>query len=501
MASHKGVEWMRSTTEAQRSSYVDWEANEQATMRRAEVARRSVDRARFVATIIAKTLEPVPSHGGEHMDRRQFGKLVAGAGATAAAASEATDASSQPAAMQRMMPAAASDILNLPAELRPILEQVYPRFSDAEYKRRHDALARVMESAGVDHLLVVSAQNVGNATRWVTSWPGTTEALLVFRPGEQMTMFVEYYNHVPLARLLARGVDVRWGEEKGVVKLGEELARRGARRLGVIGPLSGSKWKALEGKLELTSLDGEYIKLRIDKSDEEISWLRVGAVLSDAGMAALIAGTRPGMTEHDLGNMIERAYVGLGGAHVIHFIGTTPMQAPEVCVPRQFTSRRRIAAGDFVFCELSAAWWDYSGQVLRGFTVEAEPTQLYRDLHATAVAAFDSITKAIRPGVHARELIEASAVIEKNGFTTYDDLVHGYGGGYFAPILGSKSRPAGHPPTLTLKENMCMVVQPNVITRDEKAGVQFGELVRVTRTGFESLHRTPHGLFKAGQTI
>ena len=37
--------------------------------------------------------------------------------------------------------------------------------------------------------------------------------------------------------------------------------------------------------------------------------------------------------------------------------------------------------------------------------------------------------------------------------------------------------------------------------RDEKAGVQFGELVRVTRTGCESLHRTPHGLFQAGQQI
>ena len=65
----------------------------------------------------------------------------------------------------------------------------------------------------------------------------------------------------------------------------------------------------------------------------------------------------------------------------------------------------------------------------------------------------------------------------------------------------SKSRPAGHPPTLVLEENMCMVVQPNVITTDEKAGVQFGELVRVTKTGFESLHRTPHGMFTAGQAI
>jgi Xaa-Pro dipeptidase len=391
--------------------------------------------------------------------------------------------------------------LSLPPELRIIFEQDYPRFSDAEFARRHDALARVMERAGVDHLLIVTAQNVGNATRWMTGWPGTNEALTIFRPGETMTMFVEYYNHLPQARMLARGVDVRWGEEKAIVKVGEELSRRRARRLGVIGSLTGPKWKALEASCELLSLDAQYIALRMDKSEEETAWLRIGAALSDAGMTALIAGTRAGMSEHELGNMIERAYVGLGGSTVIHFIGSTPMAAPDVCVPRQFTSRRRILPGDFVFCELSAAWWDYSGQVLRGFTVEAEPAPLYRDLHATAAAAFAAITGAIRPGIAAAELIEASAVIEKNGFTTYDDLVHGYGGGYFAPILGSKSRPAGHPATLTLRENMCLVVQPNVITRDQTAGVQVGELVHVTASGCESLHRMPHGLFRAGQVI
>jgi len=166
-------------------------------------------------------------------------------------------------------------------------------------------------------------------------------------------------------------------------------------------------------------------------------------------------------------------------------------------VPRQYHTRRTVKPGDFVFCELTSTWWDYSGQVLRGLTVEAEPTQLYKELHATAEQAFNDITKTIKPGVHSRELIEASAIIEKNGFTTYDDLVHGYGGGYFQPILGSKSRPAGHPPTLVLQENMCMVVQPNVIAKGEPAGVQVGELIRITRTGFERLHKAPRGFFRA----
>ena len=105
------------------------------------------------------------------MDRRRFGKLAIAAGAMTASGSADSEATAQP-----QVPAAAAETsLALPAELRGIFEQDYPRFSEAEYKRRHDALARVMQSAGADHLLIVSAQNVGNATRWVTGWPRTSK--------------------------------------------------------------------------------------------------------------------------------------------------------------------------------------------------------------------------------------------------------------------------------------------------------------------------------------
>jgi len=42
------------------------------------------------------------------------------------------------------------------------------------------------------------------------------------------------------------------------------------------------------------------------------------------------------------------------------------------------------------------------------------------------------------------------------------------------------------------------VVQPNVVTRDLKAGVQTGELIRITRTGWERLHKAKRGLFRVG---
>src|SRR5688572_7980282 len=380
--------------------------------------------------------------------------------------------------------------------MRAITEQEYPRFSDPEFARRHATLSRSMQRHDVDHLLIVTDHRTGNAPQWVTGWPGTVEAYVVFKPGERMTMHVEWFNHFPLAKRIARDVDVHWGEHRGIQKTVEELKRRGAKRIGLMGPLITGKVRQLEEVFAVVLMDSEYVRLRLIKSEEEIDWLRIGAALSDAGFRELLENTKPGLTERELANLVERAYVGKGGTTFIHYIGVTSMSEPHICVPPQFASSRKVKTGDVVFCELSASWWDYSGQVLRSFTVDADPTPLYRDLHATAEAAFDAVTAKIKHGTTMQEIVDAAGVIEDRGFTIYDDLMHGFGGGYFPPVVGSKSRPAGPLPQMTLEENMTVVVQPNVVTRDHKAGVQMGELVRVTRTGFERLHSAPRGFFR-----
>jgi Xaa-Pro dipeptidase len=385
---------------------------------------------------------------------------------------------------------------DLEPRLTAIMKQEYPRFSDAEYARRHNALGEVMAKAGVDHLLAVTDHRTGNVTQWVTGWPAIVEAYTIFKPGEKMTMYMEWYNHFPLAGKLARDVDVHWSEHRGIAKTIKELKRRGARTVGVMGPLVVSKWRQLEEHFRVVGLDPEYVRLRLIKSEEELDWLRIGAALSDLGLAALLHEARPGMTERELGNIVERAYVGWGGTTMIHYIGRTSMAKPEIFVPPQYHSTRRLEKGDVLFCELSAFWWDYAGQVLRTSTVGAAPTALYRDLYATAEQAFDAVAGVVRAGTTMEEIIDAAGVIENNGFTICDDLMHGFGGGYFPPILGTKSRPAGELPKMVLEKNMTVVIQPNVITRDRSAGVQVGELIRVTKTGFERLHSAERRLFR-----
>ena len=105
-----------------------------------------------------------------------------------------------------------------------------------------------------------------------------------------------------------------------------------------------------------------------------------------------------------------------------------------------------MQAGDVVVAEITAAFWEHPGQVLRSFALGRSRRKLYRDLHAAADAAFDAIAAVLKAGATPAQVIEASGVIEDAGFTIIDDLLHGYGGGYLPPILGCKSRPAGPVP-------------------------------------------------------
>jgi len=376
----------------------------------------------------------------------------------------------------------------------------YPRFSEAEMARRRDALASELEAAGAAHALLYGANRAGPAVAWLTRWPVTREALCLFTPGERDLLLVNFYNHVPNAQRIATEAEVRWAGPKPMATALSEFERRGARgeRVAVIGPLGYRPYAALAEVATPLPFDDSYTRLRLRKSAEELEWLRLGCAFTDDAVRAVHEQAGPGTDERELGNLAERAYVGRGGTTHIHYFGATAMSVPSQSVPAQWPAARLLERGDVLTCEVSASYWDYTGQLLRTFSVADEPPPLYRELHEVADATFDALLARVRPGATAAELVEASAPIGDAGFTTRDDLVHGFVGGYLPPVLGDKTRSLDEIPDFTLEEGMTIVIQPNVVTPDESAGVQTGELIAVTPDGAERLHDYERGLLRIG---
>lgn len=375
----------------------------------------------------------------------------------------------------------------------------YPRFSDSEIARRRAALDGAMAERDVRHVALYGANRTGSAIGWLTRWPVTREALVVHTPGERDLLLVNFYNHVPNAERIATEADVRWAGEDAIAAAIEELRRRGASagRIGTIGAFGHRAHVSLQSLATPVDMNADYTRLRLVKSAEEIEWLRIGAQMTDDAVAAIRAHARPGSTEVELADVAERAYVARGGSTHIHYLGSTSMRQPDLCVPRQYPTTRTLEPGDALICEISASYWDYTGQLLRTFVIAAEPTPRYEALHATAEAAFDAIAARLRPGTTATELVEAADLIEESGFTIRDDLVHGFVGGYLPPVLGTRGRALAPTPEFTLAAGMTLVVQPNVVTHDESVGVQTGELLLVTDDGAERLHAFERGLLRA----
>lgn len=378
-----------------------------------------------------------------------------------------------------------------------------PRFSDGEFARRHKAVRDIMAKHGLDALVVYATVGSFSDVHYLTDFRTAREAYLIMPAQGEPTLFVNYFNHLPYARRRARVDDVRWAGAQSVSVLVSYLNNRGlnAGRVGLVGALPWQQHHMLCAELSHVQFSDATIPfqhLRLIKSEEELTFLRRGAELSDLAMEALEREARPGIAEYELAAIVEGAYVPLGGQTHIHYMATTSMRNPDLCVPAQFQSDRVLRAGDVLITEISAQYDGYPGQILRPFSIGEPPTADYQRMYDLAVHVFERIAAVIRHGALVEDVLDVAEEIAAEGYTICDDLLHGFGGGYFAPLVRTRQTGGTRHPGFVFSEDMTVVIQPNVITSNERMGVQVGELVRVTATGVERLHRYPMRFTQCG---
>ena len=380
---------------------------------------------------------------------------------------------------------------------------MHPCFSTGEFERRFGQVRKLMAAEDLDILLVYGTQCLHNEVQYLSNFPVSREAVLVFPMAAEPVLFVEYFNHVMDARRIAVTHDVRWGGEDLAETVARYLLAQGITRshAGIVGAMPIGRFNVLRESLPammFRDINRKFQNLRLVKSAEELAFMRRGAELSDLAIRALERDIRVGMAEHELAAIVEGAYLGLGGQNSIHYMATTPMSDPDRCVPAQHLSNRVIGAGDVLITEISAQYHGYPGQIQRPFAIGTHPTAQYREMFTVAVEAFQRISQVIRAGSTSDVVLAAADFIHESGYTIHDDLLHGLGGGYLQPILRTRQTSPSSPAPFTFAEDMTIVIQPNVVTIDQSRGLQVGELVRVTASGVESLHHLPMRFIECG---
>lgn len=385
-------------------------------------------------------------------------------------------------------------------------QHTYPTFSDQEVRRRHQLARSLMDDLGLDALVVFgwSAQNRAAQADvyYLSGYMGMRDNYVLFPRDGEPTLFAQSYNHVPNASDVSFLDDVRWGGVDNGQTIGEALLAASIKKVGVVGWMPyqhyDSMRRAAGEAVSFQDVTPRFRRVRLKKSTEELEWLRRGAAFTDAALAGLRDGLRPGIKESLLAESIETAYLGDGGLTGFYYLASTPMSAPTRSVPAQVLSDREIAAGDVVSCEISISYAGYAGQGLRTFTVSAEPTPQIAELHEVALEVYHGVADAIRPGSTIEDVWRASDSISERGLNIRDGLVHGFGIGLLPPSIRTRATTHGVDDNWVFEAGETIVIQPNVITEDESVGVQVGELCVVTEDGASSLHSFPLELIRAG---
>jgi Xaa-Pro dipeptidase len=370
----------------------------------------------------------------------------------------------------------------------------YPIFSDGEIATRHQSVYQLMEQENVDALLVYGSGRYASDVYWLSDWPSSREAYVLFQIGKEPVILLQLFNHFPMAQVMSIIKDVRWAGANTTTTVLDLIRERGleSKKIGLVGALSYQVYLKLAEKFPgavFTDLSGKLRMMRTIRSQEEIERIRFASELTDQSIEALAGGLKAGMREDEIAALIEPAYLKRGGYAGIHFMSSMPMRDPDFPVPAQFQSSRKLQKGDCLITEISGAYSGYSGQIHRTFSIGEGPTPQWQKMHDAAVEAFQVLAEVIKDGATTTEAEEAAEIIHKRGYSTYDDLVHGVN--QYPPIFQTKTRKRHDSKEMVFRENMVIVIQPNLITEDEKMGLQFGETLVVTKKGCETLNAYP----------
>jgi Xaa-Pro dipeptidase len=232
--------------------------------------------------------------------------------------------------------------------------------------------------------------------------------------------------------------------------------------------------------------------LRMLKSPAEIDRVRRAVASAVAGYQAALDAAKPGMTEKELVSIIASTMYSTGST-----AGTRPVFVNSVSGRERYSlvdtpaSDRRIAAGDVVFVDGGAASDGYVSDILRLIGVgplRAED----RRFAEVASAATAAMVDAVRPGVRVSDLLRAAAAdVAAAGVTDPVGLVAGHGIGlelWERPLIKEHTDPDED---VSLRPGMVLCLEPILAPPHPDGGLAgifvFEQQVLVTSAGCEVL--------------
>lgn len=381
-------------------------------------------------------------------------------------------------------------------------DAVYPRFSEAEFERRHHLLRQAMAQRGFDCLIVPGGQGTwsqGGGLTWLSGlvdrrslaqylvFPGEGEPLLVYAMGGAHTELARMWVSVPNVRAAQRGrfaeVMAEWikslGLEKGRIGILEVTSNPGVE-WPPDGQIQTLYAELPQAHLELIS--GLFHELVHIKSEEELEAIGRAADLAVAALRAMVERAGPGITEHQLTAAAARVILAAEGRPDFIRIGSTPSTAPAVTVANPLPSDRQLQVGDMVLIEISALLQGVTAQVGTVICVGQPDSVVQQFWDQVMLPGYRQLETQLRSGVRLADIQQAGAYFRQKGAQSAPLLVHGLDIEASSPFVFVNEIQA-EAFEEALQPGMVVVLRPNPITADGHWGMCLSRTYAIAADG------------------
>ncbi|PJF20790.1 MAG: aminopeptidase P family protein [Phototrophicales bacterium] len=241
------------------------------------------------------------------------------------------------------------------------------------------------------------------------------------------------------------------------------------------------------GAKTLIDIGKDLLHLRALKTEDEIQAMREAIQLSQAALDDLLQLIKPGMTERQIADELNRL-VKAHGSEGFAFEALV-QTGPNSGIPHGAVSDRVLQANELLLIDFGGKKHGYPADITRTFCI-GEPTDEMRRIYDVVLAANQAAIAAVKPGVPASMIDKAARdVIQNAGYGEYFIHRTGHGLGLEVHEMPQISSSNDAP----LEIGMVFTIEPGIYL-PHLGGVRIEDNVVVRADGAEVLTSYSYGL-------
>lgn len=342
-----------------------------------------------------------------------------------------------------------------------------------------EKLRIVMKKDNLGALVITNSFNI----RYMTGFTGTSGVVLIT---ESKALFITDFRYTQQAADEAPLFEIIEHKQGIIKEIASQVKSLGIKRLGFEKTnLTYAIFEEYQKEIsaELVPTEGLVEKLRLIKTDEEITILKEAAKIADAAFEHILTVIKPGVKEIDVSNELE-FFMRKQGATSSSF-DIIVASGYRSALPHGVASDKKIENGELVTLDFGALYKGYCSDITRTVAV-GEISEELHTIYDTVLQAQLNGVEGIKAGITA---MEADALtrdyITEKGYGKYFGHSTGHGLGlevHESPGLSFRSNEI-------LEEGMVVTVEPGIYVPNV-GGCRIEDDIIVTKDGNMKLNHS-----------